>query len=288
MSEHLITPIRLEYQGYDAEKSRVDVVQAGKSLAGIGRIYNSLFHFHLHGTLPPRNYRPYLKMYVGPASEGSLVYILTAAVVYDQIAVYPQILFESAEYLIPNFLKAIFYSRSNRNEDMLKALEIIQEQSQQHHDISKTALEGVLSNAQTFSQAISQLAQYNRQPMRDMVAPVATRSCRTIKHYAGTPYETTIDPPLADVMRSKEDLEVGISQTYNVIVLGVDSVTCSCRVQLTDTGQVVRGRITDPMLSQAHNPYTASLDNHSVVTVTAKPIIKDGEIERVYISDAPR
>jgi hypothetical protein len=48
----------------------------------------------------------------------------------------------------------------------------------------------------------------------------------------------------------------------------------------------VAGKITDPALEHHGNIYTAALNEGSTLRVIAKPTLKEGEINRLFISDA--
>jgi hypothetical protein len=45
------------------------------------------------------------------------------------------------------------------------------------------------------------------------------------------------------------------------------------------------GQITDPVAQLPHNPYSASLDNQQWIWVKAKAQIKNGELDKLFISD---
>jgi hypothetical protein len=52
-----------------------------------------------------------------------------------------------------------------------------------------------------------------------------------------------------------------------------------------DRNERTNGEITDPILLMPNNPYPAALNSHRWLAVVGKPQLKDGEIERLYISD---
>ena len=63
MNRPMFGDIEITYRGLDAERHRIDLTQAGLSLGGIGRLYNSVAHFYFHGHVPARNYRPIIRSY---------------------------------------------------------------------------------------------------------------------------------------------------------------------------------------------------------------------------------
>ena len=81
---------------------------------------------------------------------------------------------------------------------------------------------------------------------------------------------------------------MGDQNTYHARLFAVDKAAGTCRVEIEGmtAGKLIRGRITDPVLGQPGNIYTHSLDADQTVIVTAKPVIKEGEIATLYISNA--
>jgi hypothetical protein len=80
-------------------------------------------------------------------------------------------------------------------------------------------------------------------------------------------------------------LQVEDAKHYRGVFKGVDQTNGTCKFLIRGEEVALPGKITDPALQNALNPYTHSLDTQTQVTVTAKAVMKDGEIERLYISD---
>jgi hypothetical protein len=93
-----------------------------------------------------------------------------------------------------------------------------------------------------------------------------------------------IDEPTAQALQAPDELVVGDTQNFSVRLLGVDTVTGACRVEVGE--EILRGKITDPELQVPKNIYTHALDTRQVVTVTAKPVLKEEKISQLFISDA--
>lgn len=96
----------------------------------------------------------------------------------------------------------------------------------------------------------------------------------------------TIDEPVAVALRSHEEVAVGDSTSYRVKLEGVFKTTGACRVRLIDQGVVVSGKVTDPAVARDENLYTRALADGTQLIVTAKPILKGGQITKLFISDA--
>lgn len=288
----LLPPFQLAYRGNDAEKHQLDAVQAGKSIAGTARLYNSVLHFSFLGQIPARNYRPYIRTHTQAPTAGCLELTLIAATLYDQFNAYPVIVQKAVEFVFPKILKAIFASRTKQSAEMMKALEIIHDQSKQNSvivtqsiNLAQTAIGAIAADKAKLYDLVQRLTDNNRAAMSEMVAPIGY-SCKTLTHFDKTPMAQVIDEPLAEAMRSQEELEVGTQAIFKGIILGVDKVTGTCRVKLAESGHEIRGKITDPALKSTHNVYTAALDTAHQVSLTAKPILRNGELLKLFISDA--
>ena len=288
----LLPPFQLVFRGNDAEKHQLDAVQAGKSIAGTARLYNSVLHFSFHGQIPARNYRPYIRTYTQAPTAGCLELTLIAATLYNQINAYPVIVQKAVEFVFPKLLKAIFSSRTKQSAQMMKALDIIHDQSKQSHaqttqslSLAQTAIGAIAADKAQLLGLVQQLTNNNRAAMAEMVSPIGY-SCRSLTHFDKTPMAQVIDEPMAESMRSKEELEVGTQMRFEGTIFAVNKATGACSVRLTESGTEIRGKITDPALQHTHNAYTIALDTDAKILLTAKPLLKDGEVVKLFISDA--
>ncbi|VFU08478.1 conserved protein of unknown function [Methylocella tundrae] len=100
------------------------------------------------------------------------------------------------------------------------------------------------------------------------------------------PRALPIDEPVAEALRSRGELTVGESREYRVRLEGVFKTNGACRVRLLDLDKIVVGKITDPSVGSAGNVYTRALNDGAELIVVAKPTMKDGNINRLFISDA--
>jgi hypothetical protein len=125
--------------------------------------------------------------------------------------------------------------------------------------------------------------------MRDVVAPVGKSSGPIDIGEAKLGRGVTIDEASADVLRAEEALMVGDQQTFRVRFSAVDKSGKRCKVEIVgQEGREIPGRITDPSLTAAGNIYTRSLDTDAVAEIQAKPVLRDGTIRTLYISNGRR
>ena len=287
MPEELIKPVHLKFRGLDADQHVMDGAYLGRSIQGTSRLYTSILLFLFEGQIPKRIVSPNIKIMVGPPQDGSLMYLIYAMMTHGQMALYPQILWELADLSLPVFIKAVLARKSGRRDHLDKALDIIAEQSKVQADFMNKIHDGHMSDKQMMFNVIDRLASSNSNALSEMSQPIG-RTAKSLTHFDGTKVlESHIDEPMAEALRSEEELKVGDQVVYRGKIVGVDKTNGACRFEPEGQSKDLRGKITDPSLAATGNIYTHSLDTAAVVEVTAKPVFKeDGEIKTLFISDA--
>lgn len=80
--------------------------------------------------------------------------------------------------------------------------------------------------------------------------------------------------------------EVGQERSYIVVITELDLTNGSCKLALTDDpDNRIAGRITDPAIDIPNNPYALAFAAMEPLAVRAKATIRNGEIQRLFISD---
>lgn len=284
MDRHVIAPINLTYRGLDADEHQIDLVQVGQSLLGVGRIYNSVAHFCFHGQIPARRTKLLIRTYTGRAEPGCVNFVLLMSAIAGQLPAYSEIISRFADEAVSRLLEAVFARRTRNDAAMEKAIEAFRDMHDKNGSLMQAVLNDKRATEDRLFGIVDRLVDANLSAMSNMAAPVG-QTCSSIAHFNGTPRQIVVDEVTADVMRSREELEVGSQAEFIATILGVDMATGACHIKL-ENGQEKRGKITDPSLRQAHNVYTSALDSHKTVRLVAKPVLKNGEISRLYISDA--
>ena len=83
-----------------------------------------------------------------------------------------------------------------------------------------------------------------------------------------------------------DGVEVGAEGTYALMITELDMETGSCKVQTEDApADRFSGRITDPGFTLPNNPYVMAMADRRYIKVRGKPTLRDGEIDKLYISD---
>ena len=284
MERPILPPFRVIYGGNDTDSHLLDAENGALSIFGTAKLYNSVLHLYFLGRVPGKRSRQYVRTYCQPPTSGSVDFPLVAATFYDQFLSFQPILITVGHVLISKLIASVLAFRTKREAEVMRLVRVIEQQVQNHQDLANTAIGELAKSRDQLYAIIGRLTEKNRLPMEEMVSPIGS-SCTTITHFPGTPDQQLIDEATAEVLRAKEDLEVGPQTEFLCMILGVDKKTRSCRIMLQN-GIEVRGKITDPLLETPHNIYTAALDDSRQVIISGKPLLRQGEITKIFISDA--
>jgi hypothetical protein len=97
-----------------------------------------------------------------------------------------------------------------------------------------------------------------------------------------------IDKPTRDAIEAPETLDVGPSAIYDILISELDLKKHTCKFELRDQDdpdQRFNGEITDPVIDSPSNPYSRAFHEQRWLPVFGKPRFKNGDLERLYISD---
>jgi len=284
MAESVFDPIPIRYQGLFADDHLVEAEQFGRSVIGVSKVASSITHmFFFHEiTHDRRAYR--IRYYVGPSKENGLLQEIIAAMNSGLMPVFSPILLKTAKIVVEKLFDAVVKSAVNQKSEATTAIEVVHDLAIRHQEFAQQVHAGHMQDKVWLQDIVGQLLNENRASLRQVPEPVG-RSVRQMI-VGGTGQGTLIDEPSAEVLRSTVEMQVGDTAMYEVEIEGVFKTNGACRVRLLDGGRVVAGKITDPALDTPGNKYTAALNEGAVLRVTAKPTLKDGELHRLFISDA--
>jgi hypothetical protein len=282
VAEILFEPIPIAYRGLYADQHLVDAQQFGHSLVGASKIANSICHELLFEKITnnPRKYQ--VRFCVGPSRKNGLLQEIVAVVVTG-LPLFPPFVIEIGRMFVEQMTKAMINTVLKKPSEADKALDVIAQQSQQFSDLARSMHEGHMQDKDRLFRLVTGLVRENRRSLRDLPEPVG----RTVRTMAiGREDPIIIDEPIAEVLRSREGLELGEIVEYDVELVGVFKTNGVCRIKLLGQDKVMLGKISDPALDQPNNIYTRALNEGGPLHVIAKPTLKDGELYKLYITSA--
>ena len=290
MAEPLLHPFRIWYDGLDASEHYMDIEPLGESLRGVGQILRASTHFAFQHEYNKRKDKSYVRILVQPPRPGTwwCDAVAVAATQYPLLAPLSQKILWETSFATA---KAILFRRSGRRDltdsTMAMVEKCIDNQARGLDAVAGLAREQGerdLIVKQHLMEIIERLIDSNQPAAKNAVRPIGV-SCNRMRLGEGQD-EPTIDEPMADAIRSQEDLEVMDEKEYLIRLDGITLHTRSCKFEIAgQEGRYVNGKITDPAILQPDNPYTRSLNSHSEIRVRAKATMKGDNPHLFYISD---
>jgi len=135
--------------------------------------------------------------------------------------------------------------------------------------------------------AIERVALSQRPAIKLFVTPVGA-SCSLARIGEPSFGAVSVDVATRDVIDAPEEIEIGETSDYEILISEFDFKNRSCKFSMrdqTDPNERFNGEITDPVAQAPKNPYSTALDNQRWIWVRAKAQVKGGELDRLYISD---
>jgi hypothetical protein len=163
-------------------------------------------------------------------------------------------------------------------------------ESEMAFDLAKTALAEMGHTARHSIDAIERVATSQRPAIKLFVSPIGV-SCNTAQVGEQENGAVLVDRTMRNAIEGPEPVEIGESAQYEILLSELDLKNKSCKFSMRDDDepeQRTNGEITDPILLAPNNPYSAALNGQRWLSVIGKPQLKDGDIERLYISDLVR
>jgi hypothetical protein len=281
----LFPPLPIAYRGLLADQHLVDAQQFGKSLIGVSKVANSIAHEFFFETIThdPRSYQ--IRFCVGPSRENGLLQEVFAVLVSGQFPAFPPMLLQLAKPFIIATFEGIIKTVLNRKSEATLAIEKIHDLAVRNSDFASQVHKGHMRDKTWLKRMVETLAKENRASLRELPEPVG-RTVRLMELGDHGKSPVLIDEPIAEVLRAREPLELGDPVEYDVKIEGVFKTNGACRIRLLNEKRIVSGKIADPALEQPHNVYTTALDAGAALHVIAKPVLKNGQLHRLFISHA--
>lgn len=297
MSEILVPPFHISYEGKDADKHFMKAHQLGESIAGASRLYANVAHYCLHGSVAEPKQKKQVVCYVRPPVEGSFEYLLFIAALAPHGNLLNEIFRGGVDFLVKNVASSIkkLWTKPSEVENVVSRLaDVIEKQvSQGDNGLAMVLANGLIKAHSDQSALMGKLidnlpllAERTRPYAREMVSPVGD-TCDSMTQFAHTDHAINIDESEAEVIRGGYEMEVDSMQEYRCRrITEVNVENGHCILEIGDSGRFVPGRISDPAIKLPNNIYTTALNNQTPITVIAKAIKKNGAVHQLHISDA--
>lgn len=269
--------ITIRFDGLDADAHEIEIGALAESLRGLSRIIGVCGNFA--ATNRYVSHRDALAVRVVVVEPRANCFEILAWVKW---AAEQPLIATAVGGLIVTLITYVFSNAANKREEMRQLRGALDTAIKELGTRDQPVVDRLLTT-------IDKMADALRPAVKQAVVPVG-QSARTL--YVGAPggeRGATVGEAEKAAINEPEPVEITQESDYEVTITELDIETGSCRVYLPGDPPVrVSGTITDPTLGIANNPYATALASMLPLTVRAKAMIKVGEIDRLYISDARR
>ncbi len=283
----------IKYDGGAADRHLLDAMQYAKSVDGSGRLYRLVCHYCLHGEVLSGRKQSDLRCYSAPPREGSFestLVILTALT--HQYPAFNDVYKKAFDWLVAKVMGHIKEALSGKS-NVKELVEVISAQAKASAELNTLLANGLVkandnlaSLQEKMIASMPALIEAAKSPMRATLAPIG-KSCDQITQFSDSSFPVVISEPEAIAIRSDGDVVVGEPGAFDITriySLSVDSGVC--RIEIDGFIGTFHGKINDIALTQPNNAYTQALNQHGSLRVRARPLFKDGELHRLFITEA--
>ena len=277
-------PIVIRYDGLDADGHLIELGLLGQSIQGASRLLGSAGSIAITGQYAKQSKALSVRILAGqPRAHcwelpAIIATILPAAA--PMLPIFKEAATVAATKAVTGVANYAISKIGGRNKEAEMA-----------RDIAIKALEEMGHTSRATVEAIERVALGQRPAIKLFVSPVG-ESCANAR--IGDPIYGAISVDVATRERidAPEPAEIRETADYEILISEFDLKNHSCKFSLREQDNPndrFSGEITDPIARTPHNPYSSALDNQRWLWVRAKAEIKDGELEKLYISDlSPR
>lgn len=274
MAGTISASILIRYDGLDADRHEIDLGDLGDSLKGLSRII--AVSGNLAATDKFVQHKDAFAVRVVASPPEAHCFEIMAWLRWGAENPYMS---ATVSGLTVALIGYIFKKTSGQREEMKHLKDSLDKAITELGGRDRSTVERLLDTVDRMAEAL-------RPAVKQAVAPIGqTASTLTVGDRAGG-RTVVIDQADRDAIMAEGDSEITNERTFSVEITGLSMENGSCKLALDDDPDArVSGQVTDPQVMRANNPYALAMAGKKRINVRAKALLKDGEIERLYISD---
>lgn len=266
-------PIRIRYDGLDAERHEIELSSLADSLKGLSRILGVAGNFAATEKYVQHKDAMAVRVVVGQPEAHC--YEIVAYIVW---AANQPLLAGAGGTLLAGAVSYIIAKAVGRREEMRQLRGALETAIRELGSRDQNALDRALAT-------IDRMADALRPAVRQAVQPLGTTA--TTLTVATAERAVVLNVADRDAVMADVPPEITNESDYIVRITELDMETGNCRIALIGEDDArIAGRIVDPAFAVPNNPYVTAMAACVPLRVRAKASIRDGSIERLYLSDA--
>lgn len=269
----MIGNIEVRYDGGQASHHIIAASELAESLHGFAKLFGAAYHFALTEQFVKKAPAQHVEIYVKEAEAKCYNVVFE---VWESLRQH-QVFSGFAGNIATAVVAYIIGKAANRTSEMKYLARALELALQQNGQRDQSTIDRLLATVERMSDSL-------RPSVRQAVAPIG-KSCATLRVGGGG--GLTLDE--SDRMEIDEEMpsELTDERAWRLIITELDRENLTGKGRLEDDPDARYPlTITDPAFKGGDNPYINAFVAASVLAVKGKAEIADGEIKRIYVSDA--
>ncbi|HEX3920464.1 MAG TPA: hypothetical protein VHW60_24245 [Caulobacteraceae bacterium] len=277
-------PIIIRFDGLDADQHELELLSLSEALDGLSRIISAAAHFALTQEIATRKDKQTVRVVARAPAEGC--FVVHAIVQYAHAhPMFKEYALATVSALTATAITYIFTSAAGKKEEMRHLSTALESAIRELGSRDQPTIDRLLTT-------VERMAENLKPAVKRAIAPIG-KSARTLTvGMDSVETKVVIDEADRAAIDSPAGLTVDDERPYVVEISELDMQTGACHAAIADEPERrYPARITDPAVSLPNNPYVLSMAAKTALAVRAKATYRDGEIERLFISnteDRPR
>lgn len=268
------SPVLLRFDGLDADDHEMDMADFASSMKGLAKIIGTAGNFAATEKWIQHKDAMEVRVVVRPPEQHCF-----EIVAWLRWAVEEPLVVTVAGGLVVSLVAYVFQRSAGKSEEMRHLKGALDQAIKELGTRDQTVVDRMLST-------IDRMADALRPSARAAVEPIG-KSARTLSiGNTEQPPSIILDVADRDAIHATVAPEISAEQDYEIVISELDLQTGSCRFAFPSEGDSrLIGQVIDPLISTPNNPYVIGMAGMAPLKVRAKAALRDGLIEKLYISD---
>lgn len=265
--------INIRFDGLDADDHVIDMRLFGEAMIGLERTLSAGLNAVASGGVGPRS-KMMLVIKATPPRDGCVQFDAVVELAQGTLPILKPALMlaggEIAKRLVSAVIKRFGGSKKQSDSEVEKVLDLLTLEK----DDRQRERENIIAVIDRLRPAAVQ-----------MMAPVGRSAEKLTIAADNDDAPSAFDVPMAQALRSRNDLEVSEMQPMRLRVDGITVHTRTLKVEDPNVpGRYVTAEVRDPAFTDGENVYTQSVTK--MIDVQAKATYREGLLHRIHIMDA--
>lgn len=269
----MIDKIEVCYDGLDAKNHIISASELAESMAGFARIFGTVYHFTTTGVYVKKAPAQDVKIYVTESQARCYSIFFEAWEIARQQQVFQGLIGNIAVAVVTY----IVAKAANGQGEMKHLAQALQTALAQNGQRDQAVLDRLLETVDKMADAL-------RPSAKQAVAPIGG-SCATVR--VGGQSGITLDAQDKANIMAESPVDITTERKWEAVITELDRENATGKARLDgDDDSRVPLTITDPAFKATGSVYLRAFVDAARITLMGKAEMSEGEIKRLYVSDA--